>query len=199
MRLRRRKKPAPPQPAPAAGDPTALQPAPATPPASSGPGPVAGTDPAAGPHPPITGKQPAVGAAATQAPERDEGLRPWVAQVDRKLGTRTYAGAALVVLALAASIVAIVLAIDARDNSAGEDDLSRVESQLSTVSELAGAGESAQTEVDSLDARLSTLEDQISEISTTGGGVAKQITVIEDDIEDLRQQISDGGGDGSTP
>lgn len=159
-------------------------------PATSGPGPVRGLDPDPGPRPPITGTHPV--ATPPAAPEAGS-QRAWLADLDRKLGTRTYAGAAAMVLALAASIVAIVLAIDARDNSAGVDDLTRVESQLATLTEESAVGETALDEVNELASRLSTLEDRVNELAAIGDESAQRITVVEDDIDDLRQQISDLG------
>src|SRR5919201_7117576 len=58
---------------------------------------------------------PAATAAPTPAPadphQRIDGLRAWLAQVDRKLGVRTYIGAAIAVLALAAAVAALVLVV----------------------------------------------------------------------------------------
>ena len=108
----------------------------------------------------------------------------------RKLGTRTYAGAAAMVLSLAASIVAIVLAIDARDNSAGIDDLTRVQSQLLSLSEDSAVGQTALDQANELASRLSTLEDRVNELAAIGDEAVQRISVVEDDIDDLRQQIS---------
>jgi len=206
MRLRRSKRtpdadtsesaPAPPTAVqPAAGGDSAQPAAPSRtdagpPAATSGPGPVRGLDPDAGPRPPITGTHPVASPPAAPEPE---GQRAWLTDLDRRLGTRTYAGAAAMVLSLAASIVAIVLAIDARDNSAGVDDLTRVESQLLTLTAESAVGRTALDAVNELASRLSTLEDRVDELAAIGDGSAKRITVVEDDIDDLRQQISDLG------
>ena len=137
---------------------------------------------------PPTGEPPVVGA------EDEQGIRAWLALLDRKLGTRTYAGAAAVVLALATAIVAVVLAIDARDNSATTDDLNQVENRLGDISSMADEGQSAQDDLDSLTSRLADLESQVSELASSGGDLDKRIAVVEDDIDDLRGQISDLGG-----
>lgn len=137
--------------------------------------------------------------------ERDpEGERAWLAQLDRKVGTRTYAGAAAIVLALAAGIVAIVLAVDARDNSATKGDLNRLERELTGVAEQAGEADEAQESIDSLSGRLDELEDQVGGLSTADSETNDRLGVIEDDIEALRQQISDldnsssGGGNSNS-
>src|SRR5215208_2601071 len=62
--------------------------------------------------------------------ERIDGLRAWVAQVDRKLGVRTYIGAALTLLALAAAGVALFFALQAKQDSATKSELDSVRSQL---------------------------------------------------------------------
>lgn len=147
--------------------------------------------------PPVgTGSQPAAGPPTGELRGVD-GLRAWVAQLDRKIGVRTYAGGAAVVLALATAIVAVVLAIDARDNSARNDDLNRIQGQLSDVSAQAGSAESAQSDIDSLAGRVGTLEDQLDAITTSGDATEKRLSVVEDDIDDLRRQISDLGASGS--
>jgi len=167
-------------------------------PASSGPGPVPGATPADGPRPPITGTHPVARPPAAPVSTEAEGQRAWLADLDRKLGTRSYAGAAAMVLSLAASIVAIVLAIDARDNSAGIDDLTRVENELAaTVTSGTEAGEQALEEIGELQSRISTLEDQVAELNATINELGSRTDVTEDDIEDLRQQNAPTGGAGS--
>ena len=83
---------------------------------------------------PTTGSQPA---AAQPLEERVEGLRSWVATLDRKLGVRSYAGAAAVVLGLAAGIVGVVLALSAKDESATKDEVRALRDQVEIVQEQA--------------------------------------------------------------
>lgn len=135
-----------------------------------------------------------------------EEQRTWLAQLDRKLGTRTYAGAAALILALAAGIVAIVLAVDARDNSATTAEFSRLEKELGGVADDASASADAQENIDALSGRVDSLEDEISDLSGTDEEAQGRLDVIEDDIEDLRQEISDigsaadlGGPGGTSP
>ena len=131
-------------------------------------------------------------------------MRAWIAELDRRIGTRTYAGAALLVIALATAIVAIVLAVDARDNSADNEDLNRISDQVTEISAAAGLAQTTQDDVDALEGRISSIEDQLAGVSTSGGDADKRLSVVEDDIEELRQQISDlesrsgGGSSGGT-
>jgi len=107
------------------------------------------------------------------------------------------------VLATAVAIVAIVLAIDARDNTAAEDDLNRVESQLEIVSGQAATAETSRADIGELQSRLSTLEDQIAEIQSFADTDRSRVDVIEDDLADLRQEVSaldsSGAGAATTP
>ncbi len=63
--------------------------------------------------------------------ERLEGQRAWIAQIERKLAVRTYAGAAAIVLALAAGIVGTVLALGAKDESATKTEVQALSDRLS--------------------------------------------------------------------
>lgn len=160
---------------------------------------------------PASGSAAAAGAASTPEAEPaarqadPEGNRAWLTQLDRRVSTRTWAGGAALVLALAAAIVAIVLAVDARENSASEGDVKRLERQLAEVAETAGATADVEQSVDSLATRLNEVEDQLGGLSSAESGLENQLEVIEDDIEDLRQQISgldsgssSGGDSGGT-
>lgn len=131
------------------------------------------------------------GSPIPAAPLDPEQQREWLAQLDRKVGVRTYAGAAALILALAAAIVAIVLAVDARDNSATDADLSRVEKALGGVADDASAFGDAQRDIDALSGRVDSLEDEISGLSGADSDAQGRLDVVEDDIEDLRQEISD--------
>lgn len=145
-------------------------------------------------HPPTTGTHQTVGGEG----ERLEGLRAWVAQLDRKLGTRTYAGGAALVLALAGAAVALVLTLQVSEDSATKDDLQTLREQLAGVED--SASEAAQDDLEGISERLSGLESQVSALQTDGDAAEQRLEVIEDDIEDLRSQIDslDTGGVGIT-
>jgi uncharacterized protein HemX len=136
---------------------------------------------------PATGQGPAARPATTE--ERIEGLQASVAQVDRKLGIRTYAIGAGVVLALAAGIVGVVLAISAKDESATKDEVRALRDQVGAVSEE--ATQAAEESVQSLSARLDSLESRLNELSSSQRTADDELSVVKDDIQDLRNQISD--------
>jgi hypothetical protein len=101
-------------------------------------------------------------------------------------------------LALACSIVAVVLAVDARDNAASSGDITRLEEQIAALGGAAavpptttGGGGAA-----ALEERLTALEAQVQGLAEASDSADSRIGVIEDDIEDLRSQISGltGGG-----
>src|SRR5918995_5333588 len=102
----------------------------------AGPGP----EPAAATPTPVSPAPDAAQAPSTADPqERIDGLRAWLAQVERKVGVRSYAGGAAIVLALAAGIVGVVLALSAKDESATKDELRELRDQVAEVSEEASA------------------------------------------------------------
>jgi septal ring factor EnvC (AmiA/AmiB activator) len=133
------------------------------------------------------------------APTDLEGQRAWIADLDRKLTTRSYIGAAAAVMALAAAIVAIVLAVDTRENSASKGDVKRIEQQIGGIAADASTAEDAQAAIDSLSERIDALQDTVDAATGAGDQQSKRLDVVEGDIEDLRQQIDslDSGGTGS--
>jgi septal ring factor EnvC (AmiA/AmiB activator) len=121
--------------------------------------------------------------------ERIEGLRSWLAQLDRKLAIRTYALGAVAVLALAGAIVAIVLARGAEEDSATDAEIQDVREQLAAVEET--ASQAAEEDVESISQRISGLEDRIDTFTEDQSSVDQKISVIEDDIQDLRDQVAE--------
>jgi uncharacterized protein HemX len=148
-----------------------------------------------------TGSQPA--APRADPHERIDGLRAWLAQVDRKVGIRTYALGAAAILALAAGIVAVVLALQNQDDTTTvRDDVQALRTQIGAVDK--SASQAAEEQVQALTGRLDQLENRIKALETEGRTSDQRLQVVEDDIDDLRNQISDletsassGGGGGS--
>ena len=126
--------------------------------------------------------------------ERIDGLRAWLAQVDRKLGTRTYIGAALAVLALAAAGVGLYLAITLKQDAATKGDVSSLRDQITGVEQ--SASQAAQQSAQSLDQRLTTLENEVSRLSTSQTTTKRELQVVQDDIKELRSQTSGSSGTG---
>ena len=130
--------------------------------------------------------------------ERIDGLRAWLGQVERRLGVRTYIGAALAVVALAAGGVAIYLALDTRDDAATEADIQDLREELTGVRET--ASEAARQDVEQLTQTIERLENRIGKLDTDQASLKDEVRVTRDDIQDLRDQISeletDGGGGG---
>jgi uncharacterized protein HemX len=185
-----------------AGKPTppSGQPKPAPGQSSSTPG----QPPQTGPKPPAqappqTGGQPAAG----ETPEQGIGdLRAWIAQVDRKLGVRTYALGAVLVLALAAGIVGVVLALSAKDESATKDEVRSLRDQVEAVQQE--ASEAAEEDVATLTDQLDALEGRVNTIAGGQRTTESELSVVQDDIDDLRNQISGlegsgGGGASNNP
>jgi uncharacterized protein HemX len=163
------------------------------------PGAGPGLEPAAAtPKPVSPAPGPGKPSATADPQERIDGLRAWLAQVDRKLGVRSYAGGAAIVLALAAGIVGVVLALSAKDESATKDEVSSLRNQVEQVSQEASAA--AEEQVGSLADRVDAIEQQLSSLSADKTTIERELEVVQDDIDDLRNQISDlesspsGGG-----
>jgi uncharacterized protein HemX len=128
--------------------------------------------------------------------ERIDGLRAWLAELDRKLRVRTYVGVAIAVLALAAAAVGLVLTLQLRQDSATKDDVTSLRDQLSGVQQ--SATQAAQSSVRSLDQRLADLEGQVTRISTDERTTKRELEVVQGDIKELRSQISSAGGQPGT-
>ncbi|HEX6117571.1 MAG TPA: hypothetical protein VFY99_10755 [Solirubrobacterales bacterium] len=162
-----------------------------------------GAQPTQPPAKPATGSQPAVAGREPTIQERLEGQRSWLAQLDRRVGVRTYAGAAAVVIALAAAAVALVLVLQLDEESAKSTDIEQLREEIAGVED--SATQAAQEDVQSVTERLTELEAEIAEATSSQDSTDQEISVIEDDIQDLRDQIADldqdspSGSGGSGP
>ena len=169
-------------------------------PTSTPAGPGAPAQPTQPPSKPTTGSQPVVQEPTIH--ERLEGQRAWLAQLDRRVGVRTYAGAAALVIALAAAAVALVLVLQLDEEAAKTGDVDRLREEIVAVED--SATRAAQEDVQSLTERVTELESDISDATSNQDSTEQQLSVLEDDIQDLRDQISDlgsdgGGGGGNNP
>ena len=117
-----------------------------------------------------------------------DGLRAWIAQLDHKLGTRFYALAAGTVLALAAGIVGVILVLGVKEDSATKADLDKLRDEVAGVEK--SASEAAQDDVAALGDRVSQLESQMQTLRSDQTATDQEISVLQDDIEDLRNDVS---------
>ena len=170
-------------------DPTSVQPAQPTAPGASAPPGQSPAGPTQPPSRPTTGSQTAVGGPEPTVNERLEGQRAWLAQLDRRVGVRSYAGAAALVIALAAAAVALVLVLQLRDDAAKTSDIDALRDEIAGVEDT--ATEAAEEDVQTMTQSLADLETEISELSADQDTTEQQLSVIEDDIQDLRDQIAD--------
>lgn len=143
----------------------------------------------ANPTPPVTGSNPLVVEPEPSLNERLEGQRSWLAQLDRRVGVRTYAGAAALVIALAAAAVALVLVLQLQDDAATKADVDQLRKEIAAVEN--SATEAAEDDVQGLTERITELETEISGFGSEQDSTDQQISVVEDDIQDLRDQISE--------
>jgi len=59
-----------------------------------------------------------------------DGLRAWIAEVERKLGARTRVFLVLTVIAIGIGAAGVYLALDARNNAVSKDDVRELQQQL---------------------------------------------------------------------
>jgi septal ring factor EnvC (AmiA/AmiB activator) len=121
-----------------------------------------------------------------------------VAQVDRKLGVRTYVGAAIALLAVAAAVVSLVLTLSLKQDAATDDDIQSLRDQISGVEQSASSA--AEDSVQALEQRLADLEDEVDRLSTAQTTSKRELRVVQDDIKELRADVSgaqSSGGGGS--
>ena len=131
-------------------------------------------------------KTPQEAAASTDPAEKLEGVHAWVAQLDRKLQTRFFALAAAAVLALAAGIVAVVLALGVQDDSATKAELEELRDQVDNATQSASTRRRMTSLKSTTACRRSSrrsshpLRPELDE---------RELSVVQDDIADLRDQI----------
>lgn len=150
---------------------------------------------------PATGAKPGeAGSPATSSPTGEplaepaspaslDGLRAWVAELDRKLGTRFYALAAASVLALATAIVGLVLVLGLKDDAATKADLGDLRQEVAGVEE--SATDAVQDDVAQLSERIDQIESQVQGLRSSQNSGDRELSVVQDDIADLRDEISD--------
>jgi septal ring factor EnvC (AmiA/AmiB activator) len=109
--------------------------------------------------------------------------------LDRRLKVRTYAAMVVAVLGLAAGIVALILAMQAKDDSATKSEVQDVREEIASLEE--SAGQVTEEDLDTVTQRISALEDQIGTLTDDRRSTEQRISVIQDDIQDLRDQIAD--------
>lgn len=134
-----------------------------------------GADPPTGEHP-ITGQGP-------------DGVRDWLAQLDRKLRLRTLAAGLVAAIALGAGAAGVLLALDARDNSATKEDLNEVRTKITSVEQ--SALRAAADDIEMFSGRIESLENKLRTQATETKRNRAEIRVASDDIEDLRRELSE--------
>jgi small-conductance mechanosensitive channel len=138
--------------------------------------------------PSATSPAPATPQAPADPQERIDGLRAWVAQIDRRLGIRTYLGAAIAVLALAAAAVGLVLTLSLKQDAATDDDVQSLRDQIATVEQ--SASQAALQDVQSLRDQLTELEAELNKVSSGQTTTKRELKVVQDDIKELRSEVS---------
>ena len=121
---------------------------------------------------------PATPAERAGPQERIDGLRAWVAQIDRKLGVRTYVGAAIAVLALAAAAVGLALTLSLKQDAATNDDVASLRDQISVVEQSASQAAAQGEDVQALEQRLTDVEAKVDRISSGQTTTRRELKVV---------------------
>lgn len=107
-----------------------------------------------------------------------EGLRAWIGEVERKLGTRTRVMLALAAIAIGIAGAAVYLAVDAHDTAVSEADVQalqqRLEERIDTAAAEAGGGEGDVTRLESEVQALKAEVEALKEGATKKGATAKE-------------------------
>jgi cell division protein FtsB len=90
-----------------------------------------------------------------------EGLRAWIGEVERKLGTRTRVMLALAAIAIGIAGAAVYLAVDAHDTAVSEADVQALQQRL---------------------------EERIAAAAEAGGG-AGDVTRLESEVQALKAEV----------
>ena len=106
-----------------------------------------------------------------------EGLRAWLAQLDRRVGIRTYLLGAIAVLGLAASVVALVLVLQLKRDSATKDDISTLQTQVSETQDA--AQQAAKRDVRSLEDRIAQLETRLDQVSSDQESIKRRLNALK--------------------
>lgn len=120
--------------------------------------------------------------------ERVDGLQAWLAALDRRVGVRTYVGAAAAVLGLAIAIVALVLALQTQNDAVTQGQLDAVDVRSSAAERQ--AADTASEEIAGLESRLRDLEREVSRATDDIDATDGQVDAIKSDINELRREIS---------
>ncbi len=116
-------------------------------------------------------------------------VRGWVERVDRKVGVRSYAGGLAIVIALAGAIIAIVIALGARDESATKNQLQSLKTEVSQAAEE--ANKETAGKVDDLAKQVNEISNSVSDLQSSSSTDTSSIDALQGDIDDLKGQISD--------
>jgi hypothetical protein len=132
-----------------------------------------GNGPAAGRAQPDTAPTQVQPGSVPDVAARLDAQRGWLAELERIVSIRTRVGLVLLALAFGAAAAAAYLAIDTREDSASEDDLRQVRSEL----EQSAAGAASAAEVEALrgqvraaQAQLRSVQAELDRRGAGGGG-----------------------------
>jgi septal ring factor EnvC (AmiA/AmiB activator) len=150
--------------------------------------------PPPGEPPPTQATRP-LGTPAVPA-EREVYLDPEVAdRIDRASFWSKF-GSAAAVLASILGVIALVIAIDARNqddsgssNAGLRDDVSQLQSDVNRLERQTSSADDASQDTRSLESQLSDLEDQLNQISEDQQQASQDISSLQQDLSELNDRV----------
>jgi septal ring factor EnvC (AmiA/AmiB activator) len=124
--------------------------------------------------------------------ERIDGLRRWINQLDGGLKVRTYAGAILAALALAAGGAALGITLS-RDEGPSEAEVQRLQNEIAALqAESSTSGSELEENLDAVAKAVDQLIGKIENFEGDRQQFNSDLSEIRSDIRQLRQQGQQG-------
>ena len=138
------------------------------------------------PQPPISERTAAQTGEGTAA-ERLDGMRGWLGDLDRTVGVRSRIGLVLAAIAIGAAGAAIYLALNAKEQSASDRDVSALRDKLDSVQQNAN---STARDVTALKGSVNSARSQSSAANATASKLQSQVKTLQGDVQDLQRSAS---------
>lgn len=149
-------------------------------------------------EPPPTGVTRPLGTAVEREvvpAEREVVLDPLLAEKIDSASFWSKVGSAIAVLAAIIGVIALVLALDARNNDSGgsttalRDDVATLQSDVNQLKRQTSSADQANQDTQSVKSQLSDVEDQLKQISDDQKQATQDIATLKQDVTDLTDRV----------
>lgn len=132
---------------------------------------------------PPTGEQPIAG------PGGLDGIRAWLAELERRLRIRSWIAIGLALAGICVGAAGLIIAQNAENDAATKAELNEVRTKITTVEQ--SVQQAAAEDIAAFGRRLDTLEQRVASQSERLDRTRSETRVADDDIEDLRGDLAD--------